>query len=202
MFLLKREVWGNWRILYSTLHSTMFLLKLSSVNHHFGSIAPLHSTIFLLKHATSAFIVLMFMSFTFHNVSIKTKTEWIRHICFKTLHSTMFLLKREWIRETVPGTEALHSTMFLLKLDSGRDYIHDENPFTFHNVSIKAKPGLVERRVIPTLHSTMFLLKPDYRDRMKAEYLPLHSTMFLLKPPRPFPDRWWWKVLYIPQCFY
>ena len=74
----------------------------------------LHSTMFLLIPEPSQDVSSRSLQFTFHNVSINTKTEKQQQILFHDLHSTMFLLiqiSELWMIEDLTH---LHSTMFLL----------------------------------------------------------------------------------------
>ena len=148
----------------------------------------------------------LYSLFTFHYVSINTRSVFIDTTRYCTLHSTMFLLilfcnlfvipcniifTFHYVSINTPRTDAslfpclsLHSTMFLLIR------------FTqFLHVIIQ-----------PTLHSTMFLLIPLYSNTcswyillftfhyvsintpsvmlLQQLYQSLHSTMFLLIPVR------------------
>ena len=141
----------------------MFLLKPKNADQRNRRFPALHSTMFLLKLFCLLFQILILFFFTFHNVSIKTRSAFTQPIFFMPLHSTMFLLKRDCGASSATG-----------------DY------FTFHNVSIKT------RRLFPnshghghSLHSTMFLLKRWILCTSFETGLPLHSTMFLLKLSQP-----------------
>ena len=77
-------------------------------------------------------------SFTFHNVSIKSMYYLLYRMFVLTLHSTMYLLNRALINANVVQDLTLHSTMYLLNLnDLNRSVLGVQN-FTFHNVSIKS----------------------------------------------------------------
>ena len=120
----------------SPLHSTMFLLKPKNADQRNRRFPALHSTMFLLKLFCLLFQILILFFFTFHNVSIKTRSAFTQPIFFMPLHSTMFLLKRDCGASSATG-----------------DY------FTFHNVSIKTDVMQDNLKGKMTLHSTMFLLK-------------------------------------------
>ena len=91
---------------------------------------------FLLKPVIPEFLPHS-LSFTFHNVSIKTAVCANVRIQYIALHSTMFLLKPASTAVDAVVLTALHSTMFLLKRNA------------FFSESVADLP----------LHSTMFLLK-------------------------------------------
>ena len=97
----------------------------------------------------------------------------------KHLHSTMFLLIREWLLGVVVPYNNLHSTMFLLipKTITDSLYVH------------------------PDLHSTMFLLIRNCKIRETAICIYLHSTMFLLILFTQGADIAA-TTIYIPLCFY
>ena len=185
---------------YSSLHSTMFLLKLLQNLRQVHLHSALHSTMFLLKPRPYALRNRSGHRFTFHNVSIKTCNSVARHY-----HAT-----------------PLHSTMFLLKLLAWVLFNHNQY-FTFHNVSIKTFNFATHLLPVFSLHSTMFLLKRVIISRIPEFYFTLHSTMFLLKRSTPRSSISWSQIftfhnvsiktrhvlnypdrlrLYIPQCFY
>ena len=117
--------------------------------------------------------------FTFHNVSINTRT-YDRFISkFFTLHSTMFLLIRSTEIEIYNRTETLHSTMFLL-IHSMAWSTRWKIIFTFHNVSINTKWYAFQtaRQSIFTFHNVSINTVWWWTDRRKTRTL--HSTMFLL----------------------
>ncbi len=74
MYLLKRkstaEQTGNGA--YS--HSTMYLLKLQTYHSLHSCISYSHSTMYLLKPYCRIYLHIAFVQFTFHHVSIKTKS--------------------------------------------------------------------------------------------------------------------------------
>ena len=106
-----------------TLHSTMFLLKLGRKYLVSFECYTLHSTMFLLKHSLFNSFTKGAISFTFHNVSIKTLRLTLLNAFKETLHSTMFLLKRFIYCRKWGQITTLHSTMFLLKLFTIQKYI-------------------------------------------------------------------------------
>ena len=120
-----------------------------------------------------------------------------------TLHSTMFLLKPEFIIAIACSGDALHSTMFLLKPNENQPVGCHAESFIFHNVSIKT------RRLFPnshghghSLHSTMFLLKPA-----PPSVAPLVLLCFTFHNVsiKTFTASMMLAAsfsLYIPQCFY
>ena len=77
-------------------------------------------------------------SFTFHNVSIKSRFMLTMRLYFRTLHSTMYLLNQDEAPEFRRQLVALHSTMYLLNLLPVRSHLLNDLCFTFHNVSIKS----------------------------------------------------------------
>ena len=60
------------RIQFLTLHSTMFLLNLALSIRLCRHLLTLHSTMFLLNLVRALFLSFALMSFTFHDVSIKS----------------------------------------------------------------------------------------------------------------------------------
>ena len=75
-----------------SLHSTMFLLIQPQKVLPSCYRLSLHSTMFLLIHGTQQAINNVAVAFTFHYVSINTKTSDCLRLFLYTLHSTMFLL--------------------------------------------------------------------------------------------------------------
>ena len=55
-------------------HSTMYLLKRKSTAEQTGNGAYSHSTMYLLKPYCRIYLHIAFVQFTFHHVSIKTKS--------------------------------------------------------------------------------------------------------------------------------
>ena len=106
--------------------------------------------------------------FTFHNVSINTSISFSTSSRVLPLHSTMFLLIRRKSLRIIKTFLPLHSTMFLLIrfLRCHQSYI------------------------VNTLHSTMFLLIPLKNITIFLLLMPLHSTMFLLIRGRTSGQRW------------
>ena len=180
MFLLKRQ----WHCIHGRWHD------------------PLHSTMFLLKLICMPDPVIEILSFTFHNVSIKTslglgdgrnqknslhstmfllkplkEKKWAVDII--PLHSTMFLLKPRAAELSVAVFDALHSTMFLLKHKNDLKNTPGIKVFTFHNVSIKTKitRNSGKARMFFTFHNVSIKT----------------CTRYLLA---------FLSFLYIPQCFY
>ena len=84
-------------------------------------------------------------SFTFHYVSIKTKQVTKGRMLDFNLHSTMYLLKHKCGVKLWLNVIHLHSTMYLLKQEHGRLY-HSIRRFTFHYVSIKTPAIVVQIR--------------------------------------------------------
>ena len=74
MFLLIRKDYQHVFIICRTLHSTMFLLILASVTFPILICPSLHSTMFLLIPAPSPSAKSCKFIFTFHNVSINTRS--------------------------------------------------------------------------------------------------------------------------------
>ena len=75
-------------------------------------------------------------AFTFHHVSIKTKTEAGKENIQTHSHSTMYLLKRWVSNQDYAAYDNSHSTMYLLKHERIIKSVLDIL-FTFHHVSIK-----------------------------------------------------------------
>ena len=161
---------------FLSLHSTMFLLILTTLQVIEDIFQSLHSTMFLLIHRENG---AERISFTFHDVSINTFHIPLKTSGYTPLHSTMFLLIRGLYSTISSVNLPLHSTMFLLILVS-----------CFSSCALSR-----------TLHSTMFLLIPPPRTDIVNTLSPLHSTMFLLIPLlkcQAFRS----VFLYIPRCFY
>ena len=101
--------------------------------------------------------------FTFHNVSIKTRSDVSTNCSWVifTFHNVSIKTQNNYVgyREQ----SYLHSTMFLLKLPSLASYTHRISSFTFHNVSIKTRSADAAKKVekLFTFHNvsikTMFL---------------------------------------------
>ena len=72
MFLLKHRCLSRELVEAWNLHSTMFLLKPTPFRNLSKSNLDLHSTMFLLKPKRMWTCTPWYISFTFHNVSIKT----------------------------------------------------------------------------------------------------------------------------------
>ena len=99
----------------------------------------LHSTMYLLKLPAISKITSFYSVFTFHYVSIKTKTRLSVMSIQNYLHSTMYLLKPSLpVFLYLPQTN-LHSTMYLLKHNNPTTIQCYSAKFTFHYVSIKTK---------------------------------------------------------------
>ena len=163
------------------------------------------------------------MSFTFHNVSIKTILLLFAAQITLTLHSTMFLLKLEGSRQHRRGGQTLHSTMFLLKPGRRRNLLRNILPlhstmfllkpvpiskvraslaFTFHNVSIKSSLPVSSTICVDPLHSTMFLLKPvnPRCPGIVHSFFTFHNVSIKTNCVRD--SLITLENLYIPQCFY
>ena len=126
---------GIFSAVYSSLHSTMFLLIQPSL-----STCPQVSV------------------FTFHYVSINTAFINEMDNAYHPLHSTMFLLIPLWFSWYAVTCIPLHSTMFLLILELGTFIVSNISDFTFHYVSINTLYRFFSFRFLTSLHSTMFLL--------------------------------------------
>ena len=123
------------------------------------------------------------MTFTFHNVSIKSIRLIAAWTFSSSLHSTMSLLN------PMPRLPFIANSVFTfhnvsIKSRFSSLFKTNDFTFTFHDVSIKS----IERyernaRRIP-LHSTMFLLNQRTSTRTWITNIPLHSTMFLLNHVR------------------
>ena len=120
----------------------------------------LHSTMYLLKLPAISKITSFYSVFTFHYVSIKTKTRLSVMSIQNYLHSTMYLLK---LRLSGIPTACL-------------------TKFTFHYVSIKTHLCSLQFLFQKDLHSTMYLLKLLSISVWISDLTNLHSTMYLLKP--------------------
>ena len=119
--------------------------------------------------------------FTFHNVSIKSRTDSGRKSGDKPLHSTMYLLNPQKVWDRFDRAVPLHSTMYLLNLGAARRRASIKD-FTFHNVSIKS--GIRKRtakiRSAFTFHNVS--IKSVYAPAQWPQGFALHSTMYLLNP--------------------
>ena len=166
---------------------------------------------------------LLFPSFTFHYVSIKTprllfsystsihlhSTMYLlkqpqhnnNHYKKGDLHSTMYLLKLLWTANLSVLCPDLHSTMYLLKRIKILYLYCLACSFTFHYVSIKTAPLGLRRLLVRHLHSTMYLLKQLLEVSWPALLIYLHSTMYLLKP-RNLQYSFNFFRIYIPLCIY
>ena len=114
MYLLNLSTNPDSAISFAHLHSTMYLLNHDGLVYDKTWNEHLHSTMYLLNQAVEKENVLL-DKFTFHYVSIKSRRM--------TCHSS------------VPTN--LHSTMYLL--NPNRDLISSSTTlFTFHYVSIKS----------------------------------------------------------------
>ena len=119
----------------------------------------LHSTMYLLKLPAISKITSFYSVFTFHYVSIKTKTRLSVMSIQNYLHSTMYLLKPSLpVFLYLPQTN-LHSTMYLLKHNNPTTIQCYSAKFTFHYVSIKTHLCSLQFLFQKDLHSTMYLLK-------------------------------------------
>ena len=138
MFLLIRYIAERCGILYATLHSTMFLLILPD------------------RYIRPDNIIV----FTFHNVSINTKSVANLSANRSALHSTMFLLIPilSFYCKSVSGNFTFHNVS--INTETLSRIICVSNSFTFHNVSINTAYFLIIYVCIFALHSTMFLLIP------------------------------------------
>ena len=70
---------------------------------------------YLLKQQAQNLIRVNGIEFTFHHVSIKTKTQISRLWKFSHSHSTMYLLKHDFKLSKLRKINDSHSTMYLLK---------------------------------------------------------------------------------------
>ena len=142
-------------------------------------VLSLHSIMFLLIRFFSLSIRFFTSNFTFHNVSINTKS--VSHQRYKNsnftfhnvsintdangditpfyaaLHSIMFLLILIAATFSARFIKSLHSIMFLLILDNLTKQMTGAN-FTFHNVSINTDLHNFPGDCKTPLHSIMFLL--------------------------------------------
>ena len=136
MFLLKLFQKGYSCLQGTALHSTMFLLK--------PCLVPLSLTDWFsftfhnvsIKTSDTSAIARRLKDFTFHNVSIKTKRKMKQEDIVASLHSTMFLLKRN-IKEFKPLVHVFTFHNVSIKTETGIYSEYNKNSFTFHNVSIK-----------------------------------------------------------------
>ena len=163
-------------------------------------------------------------SFTFHNVSIKTRRGHLRTDALSVpLHSTMFLLKHESfalkfvnrLSFTFHNVSIKTRTLKILCLRwccftfhnvSIKTYTYCRKngikySFTFHNVSIKTRSVATSSWRNWPLHSTMFLLKLQLENR--GRWCP-HFTFHNVSIKTGCDVDWCCCVvfLYIPQCFY
>ena len=120
----------------ASLHSIMFLLILLPAG---SSTCPVPSFTFhyvSINTKSSASPIAKLKFFTFHYVSINTRCNIIMKSVFTTLHSIMFLLIPGLVCATLKNKKALHSIMFLLILAYRLTQYEQEINFTFHYVSI------------------------------------------------------------------
>ena len=105
------------------LHSTMFLLIRCTFYEHCPECFNLHSTMFLLIQRRSCACIRRSPLFTFHNVSINTLLHLSSHrsTCKFTFHNVSI------------NTGSVHR------------YVYAEYEFTFHNVSINTR----QRSTVP-----------------------------------------------------
>ena len=161
----------------------MYLLKHISSRDNYGYFENLHSTMYLLKHACSFNLLLHRRWFTFHYVSIKTKSLFYQVACHIYLHSTMYLLKLYGYNHSQAFEVHLHSTMYLLKLELPANY--PESPsFTFHYVSIKTFLSIFVKAK-PSIFTFHYVSIKTLWDNVSFPFVDnLHSTMYLLKLPQ------------------
>ena len=139
--------------------------------------------------------------FTFHNVSISTYRNLMRDKIWRSLHSTMYLFLRSHRHGYLLQVLSLHSTMYLFLLIP-------PPPYKEHDISLHSTMYLFLRLVVLNIHSLIEL------------YIPQCIYFYVLRPCRLFViklcftfhnvsistlylntkalNRW----LYIPQCIY
>ena len=119
------------------------------------------------------------MTFTFHNVSIKSIRLIAAWTFSSSLHSTMSLLNQiAKVRDKIFHL-TLHSTMSLLNPMPRLPFIAN-SVFTFHNVSIKSRFSSLFKTNDFTFTFHDVSIKSIERYERNARRIPLHSTMFLL----------------------
>ena len=180
MFLLIPSCYVIFVQRHRPLHSTMFLLILADFQVRFLFLLPLQSTMFLLIRKYSWLSWGGDTVFTFHYVSINTKST---RASF--LYSFSF-------------------TFHYISINTGKSKAdhHGLLHFTFHYVSINTSPPTAcPLPALTPLHSTMFLLILLLLMLDLLSVVPLHSTMFLLIPLFEYTINIL-LCLYIPLCFY
>ena len=186
---------------FINLHSTLDLLKLTTVNFTPKIMTDLHSTLDLLK------LIFLTGPRGWRRIYIPHWIYWngfrlTNHLQNKHLHSTLDLLKPATPRPHLPCVTHLHSTLDLLKpyakagVEQWYNYLHSTldllkrtdtkdsvfiNRFTFHIGSIETICLEFQGSWLIHLHSTLDLLKRTSARWCCRGFKNLHSTLDLLK---------------------
>ena len=162
----------------------------------------LHSTMFLLILQIAANIIGEHIVFTFHNVSINTRSS------FSILSLVpLFTFHNVSINTTFWLTHSESMSVFTfhnvsINTGSAVKRIGLLIGFTFHNVSINTETREAIQGVnYNTLHSTMFLLirKRHRKDHEQGHDFTFHNVSINTEYRDEIMDG---IALYIPQCFY